>query len=216
MRKRLVYAGVFVILVSVAFVIVSATMQNMKKVPVKNVLESWEISENLQNEVTYVFDIYSSYQWRDNWTQAGGYSVPQPVDVVIVSPGGNETTLQAFFLARLPETQPYMSTFPLLVYVEYAKVDSDYLTVDRSYPQVRFTVRKPGNFTARVIGDTINWTSGPPRELIVFREVVETQPMYTVFLQGGGVLFLVGITVSVVGAKARPSKKIRSKQITRK
>ena len=214
LRKRLLYAGVFLLLASLVFLVASAAMQTREKRRFKNVLGSWDITVSLENETTYILDIMSSSQWKDDFTN-GGYNTAQPVDLAVVSPCGNETGIQVFFVARYSESQYYPGTFPSLVYVEYGSVDADCLKVDRSYPQVRFTVIRGGNYTARIISDTLNWTTGPPREIVIYKEIMEIQPLYAVFLQGSGALCIAGAVLSVVGAKARPRKKLRLKERTK-
>lgn len=184
--------------------------RNVRLEQITSTSASWEVSENLMKGHTYVFDIYSSYEWRDDYT-AGGYEDPQPVEVVMISPDGGETKLQAFFLAKLPSVSWYKSTLPSLVHVEYRSVDSDSLDVDESYPQVRFTVIRGGNYTARVIEETLNWTIGPPGKMIFKEEVIENQNLFTNPLQSSGVACLfTGVVISVWMARA--SKKIRIKR----
>jgi hypothetical protein len=164
---------------------------------------------------TYVLDIHSSYQWRNDWdAHVGGYDYPQPVEVVMISPDGNESELLAFFYAVAPTSGSNYSVpgaLPSFVQVEYKSVDHKSLSVDTTYPQARFTVISGGNYTARVNGQTINWTSGPPGEMIFEEEVVENPNSFTNLLEISGVACLVpGAVISVWGARA--SKKIRIKR----
>lgn len=209
MRKKLFSLGLIILLAGLAFLAVGS-VRNVKLEIVKKTTESWKVSENLMGGNTYVLDIMSSNQWRDDYT-AGLYETPQPVDVVVISSNGGKTNLQAFFFARLPTSQWLKSTFPSLVYVEYGSVDSDSLEVDESYPQVRFTVKQEGNYTAIIREETLNWTKGPPREMVLYNEVFENQKLYTIFLQSSGLVCLfTGFVISVWGARA--TKKIRIKQ----
>jgi hypothetical protein len=186
------------------------SVRNVELETVKKISESWIVSENLMKGNTYVLDIMSSYKWRDDYTD-GFYETPQPVDLMVISPNEGITNLQAFFLARLPTSPWQKGSFPSLVYVEYGNVDSDSLEVDESYPQVRFTVKQGGYYTAIVREETLNWTRGPPRELIFYKEVFENPNLYTIFLQSTGLVCLfTGFIISVWGA--RTPKKIRIKQ----
>lgn len=211
MRKTLFYAGIILFLAGLTFLAVSSTMQNVKQVVVKNTYDGWEISVSLEKESTYILDIMSSAYWRDDYTD-GAYEEPQPVDLVIISPDGGETKLQAFFLARLPTSPYYKATFPSLVYVEYESVDSDSLEVDRDYPRVRFTVKQDGNYTARIFSDTLSWYTGPPREIIIYKEVVENQSMYPIFLQSGGILCLAGVVISILGVRAHKKSRFKKRK----
>lgn len=209
MRMKLFFLGLIILLVGLIFLAL-VLVRNVKLETVKKTTESWEISENLVDGKTYVLDIMSSSQWRDDYTE-GGYETPQSVDVVIISPNGGKTKLQAFFLARLSSSPWYKSTFPSLVHVEYGSVDSNSSEVDESYPQVRFTVKQGGNYTAIVREETLNWTKGPPREMIFYEQVFENQNLHTIFLQSSGLVCLfTGFIISVWGA--RTTKKIRIKQ----
>jgi hypothetical protein len=191
------------------------SIRNVRLEIIKNTTESWNISENLTEGNTYVLDIRSSDLWRDYYTE-GGFEEPQPVGMVIISPDEGETKLQAFFLARLP-AWPYKSTFPIIVYVEYGTVDSDSLDVDESYPQVRFTAKQGGYYTASVIEETLNWTTGPPREMVFYREVFQNQNSYTILLQSSGVVCLfTGIIISVWGVRATKKIRIREKKKVKK
>lgn len=210
MRKVLFFLGLSILLAGLVLLGVSS-IRSVKLKEIASSTASWEVSENLMKGHTYVFDIYSSYTWRDDYTM-GGYEDAQPVDVVIISPNENETSLQAFFFAVLPPLGSYYkSTLPSLVHVEYRSVDSRSLDVDKSYPQVRFTVIREGNYTARVIEETLDWAIGPPKEMVFKEEVIENQNLFTNLLQSSGVAcLLTGVVVSVWMARA--SKKIRIKR----
>lgn len=211
MRKKLFSLGLIILLAGLTFLAVGS-VRNVKLEPVKKTTESWKVSENLMEGDTYILDIMSSNQWRDNYTD-GVYETPQPVDVVVISPNGNGTTLQAFFLARLPTSPWYKSTFPSLVHVEYRSIDFDSLEVDESYPQVRFTVKQGGNYTAIVREETLNWTRGPPREISFCKEVFENQNLYTIFIQISGLICLfAGLVISVWGARATEKIRIKRKK----
>jgi len=214
LRKALVFFGLIILLAGLASIVIGS-IRNTRLEPLKNSTESWEISENLSKGNTYVLDIMSSYVWRDDYT-AGAYLTPQIVDVVIISPDDGRTKLQGFFLAQLPSTPGYKSTFPSLVHVEYESVDSDSLDVDESYPQVRFTAKLGGNYTASIMSETLNWTSGPPREMI-FYQVVEDQSSSMVFLQGGGaVCFFTGAVISAWGVRTTKRFKVKTRRKAKK
>lgn len=202
-------------LVGLTFLAVSS-IRNVRLETVKKATESWKVSENLMEGGTYVLDIMSGNQWRDDYTD-GLYETPQPVELMVISPNGGKTNLQAFFLARLPTSPWYKSTFPSLVYVDYETVDSNSLKVDESHPQPRFTVKQGGNYTAIVREESLNWTRGPPREMIFYREVFENPNLYTIFLQGSGLVCLfTGFIISVWGARATKKVKIKRKKRARK
>lgn len=206
------YFGVFILFLGLVIVAVGSVMRNVQKVKVDSIPNSWELDFNLTKKNIYIVDIFSSTKWRDDYT-SGYYEDPQPVDVVIKSPNGNETTLKAYFLARLP-TSPWMqSSFPSLVYVEYLNVDSDNLDVDEDYPQIRFVVKQDGVYTVRVIEETLGWTTGPPREIVLYKEVTES--LFSLITASGGALLLVGVVLSAFGLRVK-EKRVTAKKITRR
>lgn len=214
MRKTLFFVGVITLLLGLTLLTVGS-FRNVKLELIKKTTESWEVSENLAEGNTYVLDIRSSSQWRDDWT-GGGYEESQPVDVVIISPNGGTTKLQAFFYALPPTSSWYKSTFPSLVHVEYGSVDSDSIEVDESYPQVRFTIKRGGIYTARIIEESLYWAIGSPREMIFFKEVFENQNLNPVFLQGSGLVCLfIGFVISAWGASKKEKIKRKKKKIQR-
>jgi hypothetical protein len=205
LRKWVVFFGLVILLAGLGSLVVGS-IKNTRLDPVDNTTSSWEISENLSKGNTYVLDIFSSYEWADLYT-AGGYTTPQPLDMVITSPYGGVTKLQAYFIAWLPETSGQKSTLPSLVHVEYESVDFESLDVDESYPQVRFITRQAGNYTAKIVEETLNWTVGPPKEIVLY-QVVEYQDSWMIYLQEGGLVsLLTGAIISAWGAKT--AKKIR-------
>ena len=215
----LVFLGLTILLVGLVL-LGFGSVRNKKLEQLTSTTNSWEVSGNLTRGHTYVMDIYSSYQWKNDWTAAQGYGdIAQPVDVVITSPDGNKTELQAFFYATAPinagnYTVP--SPLPSFVHVEYRSVDYDSLSVDTSYPQARFTVKRGGNYTARIIGETLNWTSGPPGEMVFEEEVIENPNSFTNLLEGSGVVCLfTGAAVSVWMARAGKRTRIKRKPSAR-
>lgn len=212
MRKTFFYAGIVFLLIGLTFLIASSYMQEIKKVLVNSTSNGWEVSADLEEEKTYVIDITSSSKWRDDYTGAAP-DMAQPVDVVITSPTGGETKLIAFFLARLPSSPPYKSTFPIVVEVEYVSVDSNSLLADQHSSRIRFTTKQRGNYTTRIIKQTLNWTSGPPAEMTISVEIIEDQNSRGLVIQGGVISFIIGVVVSVYGI--RTAKKLKVRQRTK-
>lgn len=201
MRKRLFFSGIIIMLVGIAFLAVMSNLKNVEKIKVSNVTDQWQISANLTEKDTYIIDILSSSRWRDDFSNAG-YTEEQPVEAILTSPDGGETELKGFFLARPSSSEWYPGTFPSLIYVEYAKIDNDSIEVDESYPQVRFTVMQGhgGFYTLRIIEETLNWTSGPPKEITFYREVIHG--VNPIFIPIGGIFCLSGLFTSILGARA--------------
>jgi hypothetical protein len=221
LRKVLLFLGLTILLVGLVL-LGFGSARNKKLELLTSSTNSWEVSANLTRGHTYVMDIYSSYQWRNDWTAAGGYDTSQPVDVEIISPDGNKTELQAFFYATDPivaANYTVPSPLPSFVEVEYSSVDHDSLDVDTSYPQARFTVKKEGNYTARILpltDDMLTWTSGPPREMVFEEEVTENPSSFTNLLEGSGVVCLfTGAVVSVWMARASKRTRTGRKPSTR-
>jgi hypothetical protein len=175
--------------------------------------KSWEISSNLEKGKTYVIDIVSSNDWTSDFTEASPDTPDtQPVDVVITSPSGGETNLTAFFYGQLPSSSYYQSTRPVIVYVRYASIDSHNLQIDDNYPRVRFTTKQGGNYAARIIEETLTWTSGPPEKIILYVEVLEDHNSRGLVLQSGGVLSIIGVAVSVYGISTTKKLKVRQRK----
>lgn len=214
----LVFLGLTILLAGLVL-LGFGSVRNKKLEQLTSSTNSWEVSGNLASGPTYVMDIYSSYQWKNDWTAAGGYDNSQPVDVVITSPDGNKTELQAYFYATDPivaANYTVPSPLPSFVEVEYRSVDYDSLSVDNSYPQARFTVKRGGNYTARIIGETLNWTSGPPGEMVFEEEVIENPSSFTNLLEVSGVVCLfTGVVVSVWMARAGKRTRIKRKPSAR-
>jgi hypothetical protein len=210
LRKAIFYGGIIFLIIGFAFLVGSSYLQNFNLVLVKKTSNSLEISAILEEKKTYVLDIISSEVWRDDYT-AGWYETAQPVEIMITSPNGNKTKLLAYFLARLPSSSVYKSTLPTLVRVEYLSVDIQSLDVDKYYPRVRITTKQGGYYQFHIIEQTLNWTSGPPREIQIYKEVVEIQESQALFLQCGGVLSIVGFLISIYGARATKKLRIRKR-----
>lgn len=214
MRKKIFYGGIVFLLIGLVFLAISSYLQNFNLVLAKKISNSLELSATLEEKHTYVLDILSSEVWRDDYT-AGLYEAAQPVEIVITSPNGNETRLLAFFLARLPSSSSYKSTLPTLVRVEYLSVDMQSLVVDKYYPRVRITIRQGGDYQFRIIEQTLNWTSGPPKEIQLYKEVVERQGSQAFLIQTGGILSMVGLVVSIYGVRTTKKLRIRRKEFSR-
>lgn len=213
MKKVFFYLGVSVLFLGLIVVIASSVMRNVQKVKVDSIQNSWELPVNLTKRNIYIVDIFSSTKWRDDYT-GGYYEDPQPVDVVIKSPNGNETKLKAYFVARLSDSPYYMSSFPSLVYVEYLNVDSDNLDVDEDYPQIRLIAKQEGVYTVRIVEETLGWTSGPPREIVLYQEVIESS--FPLITASGGALLLVGVVLSAFGLRVSKKKATAKKSIHRR
>jgi hypothetical protein len=215
----LVFLGLTILLVGLVL-LGFGSVRNKKLEQLTSSTNSWEVSGNLTSGHTYVMDISSSIQWKNDWAAAGGYDYSQPVDVIITSPDGSETELQAFFYTSPPTygvNETYiLGYFPSFIHVEYRSVDYDSLDVDTSYPQARFTVKKGGNYTARIKGETLNWTSGPPREMVFEEEVIDNPSSFTNLLEGSGVVCLfTGAVISVWMARAGKRTRIKRKSSAR-
>jgi hypothetical protein len=219
LRKVLLFLGLAIMLVGLGL-LGFGSVRSKKLEQLTSSTNSWEVSGNLTRGHTYVMDILSSYKWRDDWTLADGYDNPQPVDVEIISPDGNKTELKAYFYATAPIVGPNYtvpSPRPSFVEVQYASVDDDSLAVDYSYPQARFTVKKEGNYTAKIIPITdeiLTWTSGPPSEMVFEEEIIENPTSFTNLLEGSGVVCLfTGAVVSVWMARAGKRTRIKRKPV---
>jgi hypothetical protein len=216
LRKVLFSFGLIILLVGLIQLGVGSIRTAQLK-QLTSTANSWEVSGNLTAGNTYVLYIYSSYKWRDDF-DAGEYTTPQPVEVVITSPNRANTTLQAYFYAELPTSESNISVrgaLPSNVQVEYRSVDYNDLSVDASYAQPRFAVKSGGMYTAIVVEDNINWTSGPPENMIFEEEVVENPYSFTNLLQISGVACLAtGAVISAGGA--RTSQKMGIKRKTKR
>jgi hypothetical protein len=184
-------------------------LNNIKLEAIARSENSWEVTGYLFNDKTYVLRIESGDEWDKMFTK-GKFDVPQPVNVTIVSPSGNLTKLQAFFFG-VPSTSPYVPQAPTtVVEVEYFFIDSNSLKVEEESTLIRFTVKKEGTYTARVIEEELNWARGPPLEMIFFKEFVENGDFYMFIRLFGFVIGMVGFSISIWGAAT--TKKVMTKK----
>ena len=210
MRKIVLITGVALLLAGLAFLVASSVLRTAAEIVVNETQGQFEITSTLEKSSTYVLDIYASSHWRNDFAD-GGYEDPQPVDIVITSPNNNTTSLSAFFYATPPNEEGVPGSFPLVVMVEYRNIDSESLDCDIHYPQIRFTVKQSGLYRAQLVSETINWTIGPPRSITISKEVTKVNDANSVLLQGGGILCIAGVGISVLGAKSRKLKTERKK-----
>ena len=198
MRKRIFLSGILILIAGLALLVSGASMQYLVGVKVAEAIDSWEATATLQQGNLYVIDINSSLAWQQSWTE-GGFEDLQPIDAIIVSPDGNLTMLQGFFYST-PAVSMYLSPRPLLVEVQYQNVSSDSLEVDVPSTKIRFRVLEGGNFTCRVIEQTMNWTIGPPFAIVFYVLIPENK--YAYMIPSGGALCIGGLVVSLLGARS--------------
>jgi hypothetical protein len=213
LRKVLIFVGLMILLAGLVL-LAFGSVRSTELEQLNSSINSWKVSGNLTRGNTYVFDIYGSDKWKDDWS-AGGYTTPQPVGVVITSPDGGNTSLTAYFYATAPVSgvnYTVPGSVPTFVQVTYQSVDSNSLSVDTSYLQARFTVKNGGNYTARIIPESINWTSGPPYEMLFEEEVTENPGSFENLLEGSGLVCLfTGAAVSLLAIRARKGTRIKRK-----
>ena len=219
LRKVLIFVGLMILLAGLVFLafgsVRSTVLEQVTTLPPS--YKSWEVSGNLTGGNTYVLNIYASTEWETDWTE-GGYSnsnKSQPVGVVITSPDGGETNLEACFYGSVGIKGPGYSEPGTVTYVEtiYESNNSTCLSVDTPYvgALARFTVLEGGNYTARV-SEAINWTSGPPGEMLFEEEVTVNPSSFTNLLEGSGLAFLfTGAIVLVCAFRASKEKRIKRK-----
>lgn len=219
MRRRIFLSGVLVMIAGLALLVSGASQQNIVRAKVAEGANSWEATANLTSNNMYVIDVSSSDDWQVSWTY-GGFEDPQPTDMIIVSPDGNVTTLRGFFYTTTA-VSPYQSPHPLLVEVQYQSTNSSFLEVDTPdnihfvSTKIRFRVLKGGNFTCRVVEQTLNWTAGPPLAITFYVEISENK--YAFMIPSGGAVCIGGVVVSLFGARAiQKSSAKKSKAKVRK
>lgn len=199
----------------VTIVVGDMGLKNIKLEVVARSENSWEVTGCLFKGTTYVLRIESGDEWDKMFTK-GGLSVPQPVNVTIVSPEGSLTKLQAFFFG-IPSTSPYVPQAPTtIVEVKYVFIDSDSLKVEEESTLIRFTVKKEGTYTARVIEEELKWATGPPLEMIFFKEFVENGDFYMFIRLVGGVISSAGFVVSIFGTATTKKSRLRKEKILKK
>lgn len=170
----------------------------------------WYYGFNLTTGKTYRLRIESSQKWGALWGN-GTFDTALPVNVTITSPGGDATSLQAFFFGLAASNPLYREgTPPTIIEVRYQNVDYASLSVDQSFALIRFSVKQDGLYVARVLQEGL-WTTDPPQRFIILEEFVANRDTYSLLAFGGGVLGAVGGVALVVGIFRR--KKLKPKRL---
>ncbi|MBS7270100.1 MAG: hypothetical protein KIH10_14845 [Candidatus Freyarchaeota archaeon] len=210
MKKVAFAAGIIFLLVGLTLLAFASVTRNTKKVQIDFVQNSWECYWNLTEKEMYIIDIKASEQWRYDYPQE---DVPEDftsIFIEIISPNKAKTRVQAFFIAA-PAQGMHLGTLPSLYRTKYLEIDSSSLMVDELYPQIRFSVKYNGTYTIQILNDggILNWTSGPPNKIILYKEIVVNP--YLTIIPVGGIVSLIGVVISAVAATSavRASAKSR-------
>lgn len=207
MQRKLLYFGLSLFLIGViCLVVAESEFKNVRLIPVIESIGVWEIAGNMTSRKTYVLHIESGDAWGEPFKN-GDFTSPQPVNVTITSPEGGVTKLQAFFFA-LSVSNPYYQEGepPTIVEVRYQTVDYSSMQVDASSWRIRFTVKRDGPYTARVLKEGL-WSTQPPNDMIFYEEVFESKDVYALLVLSGGLLCTVGGITSMWGVFAKESAK---------
>ncbi|MEM3576964.1 MAG: hypothetical protein QXX51_00715 [Candidatus Bathyarchaeia archaeon] len=215
MKRAAFVAGIIFLTIGLTLLTFASLMRNTRKVQIDFAQNSWECSWNLTEKETYVIDIKASEQWRYDYPQE---DVPEDftsIFIEIISPNKAKTRVQAFFIAA-PAQGMHLGTLPSLYRTKYLEIDSSSLVVDELYPQIRFSVKYNGTYTVHILNDEglLNWTSGPPDKMILYKEIVVTP--YLAFVPIGGITSLVGIVISVVAATGSKHERIKPRDSRKK
>jgi hypothetical protein len=222
MKKVIIIAGITLFLVGLILLIIPFAMQEVKKLPIDNAKDCWELSRTLITRETYIVDIIASTKWQYDYSEFWDVFEDKPpsISMEIISPNGKKTELLGYFIAA-PPSGPYLGTRPSLFKTEYVSVDSSSLIVDESYPQIRFSVKYNGTYVIKILhgeDDSLIWTTGPPSKIIIYKEYVENR--YSSLVPIGGVLGLSGIVVVAVGITRRKEgikkRRLRKVSLSRK
>lgn len=186
MLGKLSYIGLILLLIGVVCLAVGeVNLGNVKLIQVGVQDTVWSYTLNLTAGRTYMVDIASSDDWGLPFGQ-GAFDSPQPVNVTMTSPGGDVTSLQAFYLG-MPSTSPYyrVGTPPTIVDVRYQNVDDTALRVEIPSSEIRFMARQTGPYTVRVLQAGL-WSKQPPDYITFYEEVAPNRETYSLLALGGG------------------------------
>lgn len=212
--RRLSYFGLILLLIGLACVVFGALgLRNVTKINVgQSDDQVWSYARDLTAGRTYILYIESGDAWGVPFGK-GDFDSPMPVNVTITSPSGLVTSLQAFFYG-LPTDSPYYQegTPPTTVEVRYQNVDDSSLSVDTSSVEIRFTVKKAGNYSAEVLHEGL-WSDTPPNFFVFYEEFVSNREAYSLLAFGGGAAGAVGGVTFIV---ARFGKEGFKRKRTRK
>jgi len=211
--SKLSYLGLTLLLTGVVCLAFGeVNLRNVQAVQIGIQDSVWSYAYNLTDGRTYGVDIASSDDWGKPFG-SGQFTVEQPVNVTITSPGGGLTTLQAFFYG-LPSSSPYykVGTPPTILYVTYQKVDDMGLTVDASSSQIRFTAKQSGPYNVSVLQQGL-WSKEPPDYIMFYEELAPNKETYTLLASGGGLVgTLGGVTFIVSLFRSRGVKRKRTRK----
>lgn len=209
MRRKLAYFGLSLFLIGIICLIVGGVnLRNVTLTEVNTSSETWEVVGSLVGGRTYQLYIESGDAWGEPFAH-GDFEDAQPINVTVYSPNGGLTKLQAFFYG-LPTTSPYYreGTPPAMVDVVYQLVDNSSLQVDAPSSRIRFTAKKDGNYTVRVLEEGL-WVKAPPNYMIFYEEVVLGKDLYTLLVLFGGLLSIGGGVISIWSALGKKHVKRR-------
>lgn len=212
MRHKLSYLCLALLIVGIVCIALSeVNLGNVKNVKIGQEYMVWSGSWNLTRGSTYGVDIVGADEWSLPFGQ-GDFTSAQPVNVTIISPGGDVTSLQAFFYG-LPSTSPYyqIGTPATIVDVTYQNVDDAALMVDRQSTQIRFTVKQTGSYNISVVQQGL-WSQEAPDYILIWEEVAPNKEAYTLLATGGGVagtLGGIGFIVSLFRSQSAKHKRAR-------
>jgi hypothetical protein len=186
-------------------------LADINVVPVEQQDSVWSLTVNLTQGTTYGIDIQSSDDWGKPFGR-GDFTQPMPVNVTIVSPGGDVTRLQAFFYG-LASTSPYYQAGspPAIVDIKYQNVDSVSLAVDYSTPHIRFTPKQDGPYNVTVLQDGF-WSKEPPDYIVFLKEVTPERQTYSLLATFGGVVCTAGGVIFIVSLFKGQNAKRKSRK----
>jgi hypothetical protein len=192
LRNKLSYLCLALLTIGIICIAVSeVNLRSVKNVKIGQEYMVWSSSWNLTRGSTYGVDIVGADDWSLPFGK-GDFTSPQPVNLTITSPGGDVTSLQAFYYG-LPSTSPYyqIGTPASIVEVTYQNVDDAALMVDRQSTQIRFTVKQTGSYNISVVQQGL-WSQEPPDYILIWEEVAPNKETYTLLATGGGVAGTLG------------------------
>lgn len=199
MKKVAFAAGMIFLAIGLTLLTFASMTRNTQKVLIDSAPNSWECYWNLTEKETYIIDIRASEQWRYDYPQEDVSEDYTSILIEIISPNKTKTRIQAFFIAA-PAQGMHLGTLPSLYRTKYLEIDSSSLVVDELYPQIRFSVKYNGTYTIQILNDggNLNWTSGPPDKILLYKEIVVNP--YQAIIPVGGIVSLVGVVISAVAA----------------
>jgi hypothetical protein len=196
MNKRLLYGGICLLIVSLTCLIYGEIfLKEVTYEEIGKVEYDWKLGCTLYSGKTYLLYIESGDKWGEPFRQ-GLTEDPQPVFINVTLPSNNFAIIQALFYGLQPSSSWYQEVNLAVVDVKYVIKNPD-LEVDEGTSQIRFAVKKNGNYAFNIIRSGIAET--PPNYMALYEEVTANLDLYRSLILSGGLMCILSILIILAG-----------------